>query len=71
MYYAKYFCAALWLSLFAAIYGAFMWMAVLIASVEADHFWWFLGKQAFMYAFLLVLGALPLFLLLKRDRVRN
>jgi hypothetical protein len=71
MYYAKYLIAALWLSLFAAIYGAFMWMTVLIASVEADPFWWILGKQAFTYAFLLVLGAMPLFILLERDRARN
>lgn len=70
-YYGKYIVAMFWMAAWSAVYGVFMWTALLLAPVEAETLWGFVAEQAFTYAFLLVIGALPLFLLLKRDRARN
>lgn len=67
--YLTYGLAAAWLSVCSMVYGAMMWLALMIATTR-DLPLVFFGTEALRYSFLLLLGAAPLFLIV-RDQSRK
>jgi hypothetical protein len=67
-YIARYVTASIWLSVCSAVYGVFMWVAVVFAPLEAESPWVWIAAQALTYLWILLVGVAPLFCVVWLDR---